>query len=119
MRPRFLLDEHVNRAVQRQLRRWSTEIEALAIGDTGAPARGTSDPEILIWLEERGFLLVTEDRSTVPVHLSQHLEAGRYVPGALWIRPQAGIGTIIEELYLIWSVATAEEFVDQALFIPL
>jgi hypothetical protein len=119
MRPRFLLDEHVNRAVQRQLRRRSAEIEVLAIGDPDAPPRGTSDPEVLIWVEAHGFLLVTEDRSTMPVHLAQHRAAGRHVPGVLWIRPHVGIGEIIEELYLIWSVATAEEFVDQALFIPL
>jgi hypothetical protein len=98
MRPRFLLDEHVNRAVQRQLRRRNPEIEVLAIGDSGAPARGTSDADILIWVEAHGFLLVTEDRSTMPVYLAQHQAAGRHVPGVLWIRPHAGIGQIIEEL---------------------
>jgi hypothetical protein len=51
MNPRFLLDEHVNRAIQRQLRRREPQIEVLAIGDPDVPPAGTSDPNILIWLQ--------------------------------------------------------------------
>ena len=43
MKPRFLIDEHVNRAIQRQLRRIQPDIVVLSIGDPGAPAAGTSD----------------------------------------------------------------------------
>ena len=119
MKPRFLLDEHVNRAIQRQLRRLDARIEVLAIGDPGAPLAGTSDPDVLGWLEENGYILVTENRSTIPVHLSDHFAAGRHIPGVFWLRPGVGIGGIIEELYLIWSVSMAEEYRDRMLFIPL
>ena len=52
MKPRFLLDEHINRAIQRQLRRQDLAIEILAIGDPGAPEAGTKDPALLNWIEE-------------------------------------------------------------------
>ena len=119
MKPRFLLDEHVNRAIQRQPSRLDARIEVLAIGDSGAPPAGTSDPDILGWLEENDYILVTENRSTVPVHLSDHFAAGRHIPGVFWIHPDVGIGRIIEELYLIWSASSAEEYQDRTLFIPL
>jgi hypothetical protein len=119
MRPRFLLDEHVNRAIQRQLRRLDARIEVLAIGDPGAPPSGTSDPDILAWLEESGYILVTENRSTMPLHLSDHFAAGRHIPGLFWIRSGVGIGHIIEELYLIWFASEAEEYRNRTLFIPL
>jgi hypothetical protein len=66
--PRFLLDEHVNRAIQRQLRRLDSQIEVLGIGDPEAPPTGTLDPEILVWLESHGYLLteVTQLFSTAP-----------------------------------------------------
>jgi len=51
MKPRFLLDEHINRAIQRQLRRHDSTIEVLAIGDPGAPEAGTLDPPLLDWIE--------------------------------------------------------------------
>ena len=119
MKPRFLLDEHVNRAIQRQLRRLDSRIDVLAINDPGAPPAGTSDPDLLVWLEEEGYLLVTENRSTMPRHLADHYAAGGHVPGLLWIRPRVGLGAIIEELYLIWYASTADEYQDRTLFIPL
>jgi hypothetical protein len=119
MKPCFLLDEHVNRAIQRQLLRLEPRIHVLAIGDPGAPPAGTSDPDLLIWLEEEGYILVTENRSTMPTHLSEHYTTGRRAPGVFWIRPRAGLGAIIEDLYLIWYASEADEYRDQALFIPL
>ena len=92
MKPRFLLDEHINRAVQRQLRRLQPNIDVLAIGDPGAPEPGTLDPEILNWLEEHGYILVTENRSTMPKHLHDHFAADRHLPGLFWLRPGIGIG---------------------------
>ena len=94
-------------------------IEVLAIGDSEAPAPGTPDPDLLVWLEANGYILVTENRSTMPGHLTAHLAAGRHSAGILWIRPEVSLGAIIRELYLIWLASTAEEFQDQALFIPL
>lgn len=83
MKPRFLLDEQVNRAIQRQLRRLNPNVDVLAIGDPGAPSTGMSDPDILTWLEKSGYIFVTENRSTIPRHLSDHFAAGRHVPGGI------------------------------------
>ncbi len=66
MKPCFLLDEHINRAIQRQLHRLELQIEVLMVGDPGAPPKGTLDPELLIWLETNSYILVTENRSTIP-----------------------------------------------------
>ncbi len=103
MRPRFLLDEHVNRAIQRQLRRLDPCIDVLASNDPAAPPAGTSDSDILLWIEKSGYILVTEKRSTIPGHLAEHIAAGRHIPGIFWIRPHASLHSIIEELYLIWA----------------
>ena len=119
MKPRFLIDERVNRAIQRQLRRIQPDIDVLSIGDLGAPGAGTPDPEILIWIEENGYILVTENRSTMPNHIAEHHASGRQFPGILWLRPSAGIGKVVEELYLIWVTSEAEEFRNCSFFIPL
>ena len=64
MRSRFLLDEHMNRAIQRQLRRLVRDIEILAIGDPGAPETGTPDPAILLVFAAEAELqvLTNEDK---------------------------------------------------------
>jgi hypothetical protein len=119
MKPRFLLDEHIPKAIQRQLRRKHSSLEVLAIGDPGSPPTGISDPDLLYWIEENRYILVTENRNTMPMHLSDHFGSGRHIPGIFWVRPSVGIGRIIEELYLIWMASTGEEFKDCSLFIPL
>lgn len=118
-KPRFLLDEHVNQAIQRQLWRLDVSIEVLAVGDSDAPGIGTTDPNILVWIEENGYILVTENRRTIPAHLSDHYSKGRHIPGLFWLRPSVGLGEIIEELYLIWLTSTADEFEDRTLYLPL
>jgi hypothetical protein len=118
MKPRFLLDEHINPAIQRQLLRLDPNIEVLVIGQLAAPSKGTPDPDLLLWLEEYDYVLVTENRSTIPVHLANHFAEGRHIPGIFWLRPLVIIGKIIEELYLIWLVSTAAEYQDRTLFIP-
>ena len=119
MKPRFLLDEHINRAIQRQLRRLDPRIDVLAINDSGAPPAGTSDPDILLWIERNGYILVTENRSTISGHLSDHLASGGLVPGIFWLRPHTSLSSVIEELYLIWLASTANEYENRTLFIPL
>jgi len=119
MRPRFLLDEHIDHTIQHQLRRRDPAIEVLVIGDPEAPRIGTLDPDILLWMEATGYILVTENRSTIPAHLAEHSTSGHHFPDILWIRPDTSIGRIVEELYMIWYTSTADEYTDRALFIPL
>ena len=119
MPPRFLLDEHINPAIQRQLHRLASEIDVRCIGEPGAPAKGATDADLLIWAEQNRFVLVSEDRRTLPHHLSMHLAAGHHSFGILWLRPNAAIRMVIEELYLIWCTCEDDEFLDRGVFIPL
>jgi hypothetical protein len=111
-RLRFLLDEHVPRAVQDQLLRLSSDIGVLTIGQPGAPVKGTPDSDLLDWIEQSGYILVTENRRTIPIHL-------RHIPGVLFLRRRVPLGQVIESLFLMWATSEAEEFQDRVLFIPL
>jgi hypothetical protein len=114
----FLLDEHVNVAIQRQLRRLEPSIQVLVIGDKGAPPKGILDPDLLIWLENHQYILVTNNRSSMPDHLRNHYAAGRHIPGLFWIRPDATLGEVITTLHLVWAASEAEEYYDRVVFIP-
>ncbi|GAB4451568.1 MAG: hypothetical protein Fur0044_46910 [Anaerolineae bacterium] len=118
-RLRFLLDEHVPHAIQDQLLRLSPNMDILIVGQPGAPAKGTSDPDLLQWIEQTGFTLVTNNRRTMPAHLQAHFAAGRHTSGILLLRRGALLGQVIESLFLLWEIAAADEFQDQTIFIPL
>ena len=119
MRPRFLLDENMDRAIQRQLQRLNSGIGVKLVGDAEVPPRGTSDPDILKWIEREDYILVTKNRRTMPKHFVEHLAAGRHVPGVLCIRKYVTMAEIIDVLYLIWYASDPEEYRDRLIFIPL
>ncbi len=57
----------------------------------GVPPRGTLDPEILVWCEQNGTILVTNNRASMPVHLHDHLAEGRHIPGIFILNSKMGI----------------------------
>ncbi|MYK17083.1 hypothetical protein F4055_02795 [Candidatus Poribacteria bacterium] len=119
MKPRFLLDENMDRAIQRQLQRLNSEIDVRLIGDAGVPPRETPDPDILMWIEHNNYILVTKNRQTMPKHFTEHLTEGRHVPGVFCIRKYVTMSEIIDILYLVWYASDAEEYRDRLVFIPL
>ena len=116
---RYLLDENVNPALRVQLIRQAPDLVVWIIGDPGAPKRGTPDPDVLFWCEVNGFILVTGNRRSMPVHWQAHLAAGRHVPGILVLSPDMTLGVVLEQLLLIWGASEAEEYQDLLLYLPL
>jgi len=116
---KYLLDEHVNPRLRKAIKRSAPDIVVWRVGDPSAPPLSAPDQEILIWCEERGFSLVTNNRESMPVHLRYHLAAGRHTPGIFTLNPNMTIGETAEELVLIWGASEAEEYVDQLNYLPL
>ena len=83
----------------------------------GAPALGTLDSEILIWCEENDFILVTNNRKSMPAHLQEHLATRRYAAGIFTLSENMNSGETIDELLLIASASSSEEY--RNLIIPL
>jgi hypothetical protein len=127
---KYLLDEHV-RFAHRRLRltvnprlkaavhQHEPEIVVWRIGDPGAPPRGALDPDILLWCEAKGFSLVTDNRTSMPVHLRNHLAAGRHAPGIFILNTKMTMGQTAEELALIWGASEPDEYSDLVNFLPV
>jgi hypothetical protein len=73
---KYLLDEHISSLYRVQLVRREPELIVRIIGDPDAPSKGTLDPEILVWCEVYDFILVTNNRKSMPGHLADHLSQG-------------------------------------------
>ena len=116
---RYLIDENISGVYRTQLLHHEPSLTVLMIGDEGAPARGTSDPEILHWCEQNHFNLITNNRKSMPQHLVDHLAAGHHVSGIFTINLKVSMGLIIEQLILIAGASHEDEFRDQIVYIPL
>ncbi len=122
MSVQYLLDENLPPLYQEQLLRYQSDLTVLMIGELSAintPAKGALDPEILIWCESNNFILVTNNRTSMPVHLAEHLSQHRQVPGIFVLRPFASIGQIIDDLILIALAGEPQEYQNRITYIPL
>jgi hypothetical protein len=81
--------------------------------------RGSQDPDVLIWDEAEGRILVSQDLSTLPNFLADHLLAGRHSPGIFLIRHGAGLREVLDCLLLVAHASEALEWADRCQFIPI
>lgn len=116
---RYLMDENVNPLLRRELLRREPNLTVWQVGILGSPDYGTLDPEILIWCEENEFILVTNNRKSMPVHLNDHLSAGRHIFGIFSLNESLSIGETIDELILIAQASVAEDYQDQIIYLPI
>ena len=116
---RYLLDENVDPVYRTELLRREPGLTVWRVGAPGAPRGGTPDPDILRWCEEHDFILVTNNRKSMPAHLRDHLAAGRHVPGIFELNPDMTVGQTVEELALIWAASHEDEYLDRIAFLPV
>jgi hypothetical protein len=115
----YLLDENVDPVYASELIRRDRNLIVWRIGAPGAPPKGTSDPDLLIWCEAHAFVLVTNNRKSVPAHLQNHLASGRRVPGIILLNPVMSLGATLDDLWLIATAADEAEYQDRIAFLPV
>lgn len=115
----FLLDENVKRSLLLAITEKAPQVVVRAIGDGNAPPLRTPDPEILLWCEANSFSLLTNNRASMPVHLQEHLAAGRHVPGIFILNRNMDISSTVDHLALIVGASEAEEYFDRINFLPI
>ncbi|MBC8449542.1 MAG: DUF5615 family PIN-like protein [Chloroflexi bacterium] len=115
----YLLDENVDPTLKTALHQQWPEMAVWRIGDPGAPPHGALDPDILLWCENNDFSLVTNNRASMPIHLRDHLLAGRHVPGIFILHNKMSLGETVDELALIWLATEPDEYTDLISFLPV
>jgi hypothetical protein len=116
---KYLIDENIDPIYPTQIRIRQPELVIGVIGEPFIPSKGTKDPEILEWCEEYDFILVTNNRKSMPVHLKDHLQANRQIPGIFILSANLSVGQNIDELILIAECSFANEYQNQIIHLPL
>lgn len=115
----ILFDENVDGLFVGLLANRESELVVWQVGAPGAPPKGTADPDLLIWCEERKFMLVTNNRKSMPVHLKDHLNAGRHILGIILLNATLSVRENIDELWLIAISGDAARFQDRISYLPI
>jgi hypothetical protein len=120
---RYLLDEHLRggalwQAIQQHSARGLDPLDATRVGDPADLPLGTSDPDILLWAERNGCVLVSSDKRTIPTHLADHLQAGHHSPGVFLLRTNCTVPRVVFALVLAAHAGDPLAFRDRVQHIP-
>jgi hypothetical protein len=119
---RYLLDEHLRGplwvAVQQHNAAGLNPIDVTRVGDPLDLPLGSTDPDILLWAEREGRILVSADRKTMSAHLARHLLAGRHSPGVFVVRPNWTPPPVVDYLVAFAYAGDPAAVADRIEFIP-
>jgi hypothetical protein len=115
---RFFCDEPVAVFPADAVLRKEPAIEVWCVGQGTMPPKGTPDPDLLIFAEDRHYLFLTLDRKTMATHIADHLTAGRHTWGVFSLRIGFPVLRYADNLVLIWSESQAEDWVDYVGWLP-
>ena len=122
MAVRFVLDENLRGplwdAIQAHNARGSRLIDAVRVGDPSDLPLRTPDPDILLWAQREVRVLITNDKSSMPGYLFDHIQAGHHSPGIFIPRSQSTIPELVSFFVIVAHTSDPAEWSDLITFIP-
>jgi hypothetical protein len=112
----FQADADLNQAIVTGVIRRQPNIDFQTA--TEADLEGLKDSEVLALSAQQRRVLVTYDRRTMPIEFARFI-ADKQSSGVLILSRKTALETVIEELILIWSASTAEEWSNRIAKLPL
>jgi len=114
---RFLADASLHHAIVTGCLRREPAMDFASA--RAAKLEGMSDLNVLTLAAAQGRILVTHDFRTMPLHFAEFLATGATSPGVLLVRQQTPLASVIEDLVLVWTTSTPEDWKNRILVIPL
>jgi hypothetical protein len=119
---RYGLDEHLRGplwgAIQQHNAAGVDPLDVVRVGDPPDLPLGTVDPDLLLWAEREGRILVSLDKKSLPGHLANHLQAGHHSPGIFIIRQRATLPRVVAYLARVASTSDPLAWQDHITYIP-
>lgn len=116
MNVRYQADADLNQVIVTGVLRQEPTIDFQTAFAAGL--KGIKDPEVLAIAAQQGRILVSHDRKTMPSEFAEFI-INNQSAGVLIVSRKLAIEVVIEELLMIWSASSAEEWVDRIAKLPL
>ncbi len=119
---RLLLDEHIAKAIAKQLAAWEDEIPIVALQNwENGDYLGAEDEVILAAAAKQGLTLVTYDQRTIIPLLKAWGEQGISHAGVIFVDShtiaQNNIGELLRSLTRLWRKLGEMDWTDRVVFL--
>jgi predicted nuclease of predicted toxin-antitoxin system len=118
---RYLIDENLRGRLWHLIERHNAlgiyPIDALRVGDIADLPLRSSDPDIIQWSAQNDRILVTLDKSTIPVFFQEHLQQ-RHHPGVFLLSRHDLMNQVLDFLVMAAYASDPAEWQDAVRFIP-
>jgi hypothetical protein len=116
VKPRFLADADLKRAIVSGVKRREPSVDFLSA--QAAELEGIADSDVLAIGAREGRILVSHDFGTMPHHFHDFVSR-RDSPGVFLISQALPIGSAVESLLEIWAASDSAEWENQLTYLPL
>jgi hypothetical protein len=115
--PPLLVDENFNHRILRGLKRRLPLLDILFVQE--ADLGQSDDPSVLTWAAIHNRVVLTHDVNTMTRYAYARLEAGQPVPGLVIVPKELAIGSAIEDLVILLTCSSPDEFPNCVIHLPL
>ncbi|HEY3969028.1 MAG TPA: DUF5615 family PIN-like protein [Planctomycetaceae bacterium] len=115
--PRFLADQNLESAILKATRRIEPGIEFRALGEEGL--LGSPDEVILRFAKSESLIVVSHDVRTMIDFAVERIKSAEGIAGLFLVPQTASPRAIAESIVMVWAASSADEWVDQIVFLPL
>jgi hypothetical protein len=113
---RILIDQDFDQDILRGIIRRVPTINALTAYEVGLSA--APDPQLLAWAAENKRVVLTHDRKTMPHHAASRMAAGAKMAGVIIVPRRLPIGQVIDELEMIVTCSSDDEWENIIKYLP-
>lgn len=113
---RLLIDQDLDHDILRGLIRRIPQLDIVTAFEIGM--KEATDPQLLTRAAQEGRIIVTHDRKTMPKHAISLMRAGKDFTGLIVVPCTLSLRQAIEDLELIITCSTNDEWVNVIRYLP-
>ena len=114
---RLLIDQDLDQDILRGLLRRLPQLDAVTAFEIGMSE--ASDPELLTWAAQAGRIIVTHDRTTMPIHAADLMSREENIAGLFVVLRRLPLHQVIDDLELMITCSENDEWVNVIRYLPL
>ncbi len=114
---RILADENFDNRILKGILRLNPDVEIARAQDTEMYTK--SDPDLLAWAAEHGYVLVSHDYRTIPKFANDRIGENLPMTGVIMAHRNLPFRQVIDDLLVFIGATEPEEWVNRVEYLPL